>query len=329
MVKDQAQIEQVSELERWFATECNNQFINIWSYLVKPNTSVQHFCENNEKNTALINSIHEILNKEVIAISDLEDNLRKLIELILTITSLSFKANTISYIRQSLSSTYQQIEIYTMHDKKVYSDIDIYDIQTKMQDFFSFQFAAFIGFLKSLDRELSHLEIDDENEIIFKKAQIILIRKNLKEIEDIKNSYKKLVRDEFMFNQTTKRDTKKLGSEEFVDIYLLKAFQDYLEIGNKGVIIGGYGQKKDLIINGETYKFDDTLQAFQRLSKQRKGKDLKAKFKAFADMYQKKVYCYHENYAKGLENKIQRSISANAGPNKFIPILLKELKNKI
>lgn len=112
----------------------------------------------------------------------------------------------------------------------------------------------------------------------------------------------------------------------------LNSWKEYLDVDNTPKLTGGYGRREDLIIGSKIYQFTDIQAACEKLSLSRRG-NLKARFRAYADMYQKgAVYNYHDEYIKAenkanIQKKVSKSISSNAEFSKFIPILLKEIKN--
>ncbi len=114
-----------------------------------------------------------------------------------------------------------------------------------------------------------------------------------------------------------------------------RIWREYLKVNNKPKLTGGYGRQEKLILGSKIYEFTDIEAAFKELSTTQKGKDLKARFKAYADMYKQATYNYHDEYIEAnannktnIKKKVSKSISSNAEFNKYIPILLKELENK-
>jgi hypothetical protein len=152
--------------------------------------------------------------------------------------------------------------------------------------------------------------------------QVLEPVKSVTLLDDFKNDIKKILQSNFnqRLNETDKKEE-------------LKKWTEYLKVDNIPKLIGGYGRQEKLILGSKIYEFADIKAAFKKLSTTQKGKDLKARFKAYADMYQKgAVYKYHDEYIKAenqanIQKKVSKSISSNAEFSKFIPILLKEFEN--
>jgi hypothetical protein len=216
-----------------------------------------------------------------------------------------------------------------------------------MQD----SFFQIIDFAQKAGKKLSRY-VNDRNLQEFPKKFVDVIKtiSPPKELfEAIENSYdknlseKKLILDAntVIQNETQERQgfkskqgsfnkdsLNKLSEEE------LKTWKEYLKVNNAFRLVGGYGRQEDLTIGSKTYTFTDIKAAFEKLSNEQKGKDLQARFRAYADMYQAgAVYKYHDNSKKAIEKgrknieAVSDSIHNNAGYKKFIPKLLKEIEN--
>ena len=149
--------------------------------------------------------------------------------------------------------------------------------------------------------------------------------------EEVKNRIEDIDKKQEVFN--TPEFEQALNTIAEIPEKELNSWKEYLEVNNKPKLTGGYGRQEKLRLGSKIYEFADIEAAFKKLSTTQKGKDLKARFKAYADMYQKgAVYNYHDEYIKAenkanIQKKVSKSISSNAEFSKFIPILLKEIKN--
>ena len=141
MVKDQAQIEQVSELERWFVSEYHDRFCSVWSKDIESNKL-------NELDKDKVLWILEILNKHPVNISDLTHQLRDLIYVLSNMVDVSLKMKFPSLIVETLQETEGLTKAYVLFNKDIYSNEALADIQSKIQAFFAG--ALFAGFSGAL-----------------------------------------------------------------------------------------------------------------------------------------------------------------------------------
>lgn len=123
---------------------------------------------------------------------------------------------------------------------------------------------------------------------------------------------------------------------------LLETFQSYIEAKNGSrEIIGDYGAGKPFIYESSPYNQKEPLkienktvqEAFKVVAENTRSKQIKAKLKAFADLYKKELYTYHDQYDPKdpkRNEKLQDSINKNSGPKVVAERILKHwIENKL
>ena len=278
MVKDQAQIEQVSELERWFVSEYHDRFCSVWSKDIESNKL-------NELDKDKVLWILEILNKHPVNISDLTHQLRDLIYVLSNMVDVSLKMKFPSLIVETLKETEDLVKAYVLFNKDIYSNEEQSDIESKIQDFFALQYLGFNQYLKNFRRSLSSSleEVKDDKNLyqnILKMSEVI--NSSLKYIDDTQNKFKTIIEKDFKSFALTSSTELNSGNEK-----LKEALSKYLGKVSGKSKIGAYFNSDLFSYESRTWQCEEIKKAFRIFKRQSKDEATKVKLAAYADQYNK------------------------------------------
>lgn len=303
MVKDQAQIEQISELERWFVSEYHDRFCSVWSKDIESNKL-------NELDKDKVLWILEILNKHPVNISNLTHQFRELIYVLSNMVDLSLKMKFPSLIVETLQETEGLTKAYVLFNKDIYSNEALADIQSKIQDFFALQYLGFNQYLKnfrsSLGNALEEAKDDgDSYQKILKIGEVINI--SLKALDHTQNNFKTILEKDFKSYASDSNTRVNFCSGSFQE-----ALSKYLgKVAGKSKT-GPYFDKDLFSYEGYTLRCEEIKKAFQRLKRQSKDEATKVKLAAYGDQYKKTLKDYARTESKLNKDDSIKSLSNQA-----------------
>jgi len=298
MNSENLESKKISELEAWFVSEYHYRFFSVWSRDIE-------FSKLNELDKDKVNWILEILNKNPVNMSDLTHGFKDLFYVLANMVDVSLKMKFPSLIVETLKETEDLANAYVLFNKSIYSNEELTDIESKIQDFFALQYLGFNQYLKNFRRSLSSsLEKFKDNKDSYQKILKIgeLVNTCLIALNDIQKRFKAILEKDFKSFALTSNIELNSGDEK-----LKEALSEYLGKVSGKSKTGPYFENDSFSYEGCTWQCEEIKKAFKILKGQSKDEATRVKLAAYADQYKKtfKAYAFEEfpsKQANSIEN---------------------------